>query len=289
MNYRDFVKENFHKLPADMKATEKMKKIGQMWRKHTGKNQMPKKMKGGRVVGGVVGGGLLDDVNDGMEIANAAMPLVSGLAEGITSLFPHTETTIQQATVPVPNLTPAQKSKFLKRMQTNRGGKMNKQDKGGNFFSENILPAMSFGLLGGEVKPKTKKMRGGSGLPMEGKGMFSDVLASFGLGMEPKILHKHHNRMMMLEKKLHETGKLTPSEHHKLKVYHHLHGAGFFDSLFGGIKKGVSAVVNNLDSIKKVVPEIIKVIPSGVKDRALGLIPGGLGSMARAANTLASA
>jgi hypothetical protein len=90
-----------------------------------------------------------------MELANAAMPLVSGLAEGIGSLFPHTETTIQQATVPVPNLTPAQKAKFLKRMQVGRGGKMNKQDKGGNFFSENILPAMSFGLLGGEVKPKT--------------------------------------------------------------------------------------------------------------------------------------
>jgi hypothetical protein len=267
MNYRDFVKENFHKLSADMKAKDKMKKIAEMWRMHNVKTQMPKKVKGGRVVGG----GLLDDVNDGMEIASAALPLVS-------SLFPHTETTIQQATVPIPNLTPAQKTKFLKRMQVGRGGKMNKKDKGGNFFSENILPAMSFGLLGGEVKPK-----------MEGKGMFSDVLASFGLGMEPKILHKHHNRMMMLEKKLHETGKLTPSEHHKLKVYHHLHGAGFFDSLFGGIKKGVSAVVNNLDSIKKVVPEIIKVIPSGVKDRALGLIPGALGTMARAANTLASA
>ena len=209
MNYRDFVKENFHNLPADMKAKEKMKKIGEMWREQTGKSPMPKKMKGGRVIGGSI---------------------------------------------------------------TGRGGR------GGNFFSENILPAMSFGLLGGDVKPNK----------MEGKGIFSDVLSSFGLGMEPKILHKHHNRMMMLERKLHESGKLTPSEHHKLKVYHHLHGAGFFDSLFGGIKKGVSAVVNNLDSIKKVVPEIIKVIPTGVKNRAMGLIPGGLGTMVRAANTLAS-
>lgn len=31
-SYRAFVKANFHKLPADMKATEKMKKIGAMWR-----------------------------------------------------------------------------------------------------------------------------------------------------------------------------------------------------------------------------------------------------------------
>ena len=277
MNYRDFVKENFHNLPADMKAKEKMKKIGEMWRKQTGKSPMPKKMKGGRVVGG----GILNDINDTMEIADAAMPIVGSIAEGIGSLFsPQTTTTIEKATVPVPKLTQEQKDKFLRRMQIGRGGKMSKKMKGGNFFSENILPAMSFGLLGdgGNVKPNK----------MKGKGMFSDVLASFGLGMEPKILHKHHNRMMMLERKLHESGKLTPSEHHKLKVYHHLHGAGFFDSLFGGIKKGVSSVVNNLDSIKKVVPEIIKVIPTGVKNRALGLIPGGLGAMARAANTLAS-
>ena len=33
MRYQDFVKDNFHKLPADMKSTEKIKRIAAAWRK----------------------------------------------------------------------------------------------------------------------------------------------------------------------------------------------------------------------------------------------------------------
>ena len=68
----------------------------------------------------------------------------------------------------------------------------------------------------------------------------------------------------MLEKKLH-AGSITPAEHHKLKTYHALHGAGFFDSLWGGIKKGVNFAADNIGSIVKAVPEIIKHAPGVLK------------------------
>jgi hypothetical protein len=78
MNYREFVKENFHKLPASMPAKDKMKKIGEMWRKSghssgkgvsggavdmmlndiglgvSGGKMKAKKSKGGSFVGGML-------------------------------------------------------------------------------------------------------------------------------------------------------------------------------------------------------------------------------------------
>jgi len=47
-SYREFVKENFHSL-GNMPATEKMKKLGEMWKKHKGKATMD---KGKGVAGG---------------------------------------------------------------------------------------------------------------------------------------------------------------------------------------------------------------------------------------------
>jgi len=52
-SYREFVKENFHSL-GNMPATEKMKKLGEMWKKHKGKATMD---KGKGVAGGSVAGG----------------------------------------------------------------------------------------------------------------------------------------------------------------------------------------------------------------------------------------
>ena len=47
MKYQDFVKVNFHKLPADMKPTEKIKKIAAAWRDRKG--------SGGDATGGGIG------------------------------------------------------------------------------------------------------------------------------------------------------------------------------------------------------------------------------------------
>jgi hypothetical protein len=242
MNYRQFVKENFHKLDASMPATERMRKIGEMWRK----SGMAKQPKGSGVVGGRMkrqrkakGGDIFNDL-----IGPAFDPL--GLFTG--------------GTIAGGSVKQTRKSK--------------KTPKGKGFLSDALG---SIGL--GMENPNEE----------QGAGLFSGLLGSIGLGMDKKVLSKHHNRMMMLEKKLHETGKLTPREHHKLKVYHHLHGSGFFDSLFGGIKKGVSAVVNNLDTIKSVVPEVVKMIPDNIKQRAIGMLPGRLGAIANLANMAASA
>jgi len=77
MNYREFVKENFHKLPASMAATEKMKKIGTMWRAsgHSktkggsavvgGKMKQKKASKGKGIVGGMIVGGMLESLLGG--------------------------------------------------------------------------------------------------------------------------------------------------------------------------------------------------------------------------------
>jgi hypothetical protein len=71
--------------------------------------------------------------------------------------------------------------------------------------------------------------------------------------------------MMALEKKLHAQGKLTPALHNKLKVYHTLHGAGFFDSLWSGIKKGASAVASVVPHAISAVPQVLKVLPEAAK------------------------
>jgi hypothetical protein len=239
MNYREFVKENFHKL-GDMPAKDKMKKLGEMWRKS---GHSTKKPTGGAVVGGMArkrGGSFAEG---------------SGL---IGSLFPPA----------------ALLGLGMQKKHTKRGSGV----AGGGFLSD-ALGSIGLGV------PKKHAKRGsgvagggflsdalgsiGLGVPeggdVSGGGIFSGLLGSIGLGMPEQTLHKHFKKMSMLENKLHTTGKLTPGEHHKLKVYHHLHGAGFFDKIFSGIKKGVGAVVDNLDTIKKVVPEVIKHAPEALK------------------------
>jgi hypothetical protein len=119
------------------------------------------------------------------------------------------------------------------------------------------------------VKPKGKGIVGGDA---EGAGIFSDtlggLLGAVGFGMPENVKQKHYKRMVALEKKMHSKGKLSPKEHHKLKVYHTLHGQGFFDSLWSGFKRGVGAVanivpaaINTIGSVANVVPEIAKVVP----------------------------
>lgn len=53
MQYREFVKEHFHKLPKDMKTTEKISEIAKMWRDYKGeKTYKEKPVKGGAMVSG---------------------------------------------------------------------------------------------------------------------------------------------------------------------------------------------------------------------------------------------
>lgn len=252
MSYRQFVKENFHSL-GDMPAKEKMKKLGEMWRKHTGKAPMAKKAKGKGLIGDLFPPAKL--LGMGMEQKQRrrrGKGVVGGDAEGsgvISSVLDSIGLGVQK-----------------------RGRKMKGKGVVGGDIAGDLMKFIGMG-----VKPKKGKGVVGGGVAggdVAGGGIFSGLLSAVGLGMPEHIKRKHFNRMMALEQKLHKDGKLTPANHQKLKVYHHLHGAGFFDSLFKGAKKAVGAVADNIGLIKKVVPEVAKFIPQGVKDKAMGMLPG---------------
>jgi len=222
MSYRQFVKENFHSL-GDMPAKEKMKKLGEMWRKHTGKASMAKKATGKGLIG---------------------------------MMFP-----------PAQLLGLGMEPKRHRKMKGK--GVVGGGEEGSGVISS-ILDSVGLGVQKRGRKMKGKGVAGGE---VAGGGMLSGLLGAVGLGMPKAVKLKHLNRMINLEQKLHKDGKLTPAQHQKLKVYHHLHGAGFFDNLFGGIKKAVGTVADNIGLIKKVVPEVAKFIPDSVKQKAMGMLP----------------
>lgn len=125
------------------------------------------------------------------------------------------------------------------------------------------------------------KGKGVAGGDVTGGGILSSALGAFGLGVPDKVKLKHLNRMKALEKQLHEKGKLTPVQHNKLKVYHTLHGAGFFDSLLSGIKKGASAVASVVPQAITAIPQVLKVIPEAAKFvPAVGKLAGPLAKVA---------
>jgi len=274
MNYRQFVKENFHKL-GDMPAKDKMRKLGEMWRKSG-------HAKGGATVGGAtVGGrmrrkakgagvlsGLLGSVGLGVEPKKRGrkakgMGVAGGDVDGggfVDDIVGGLKGAMKLA--PLIGLGVKKRGRKAKDMGV----------AGGSFFGD-----MFDGLKTGFALPfkAISSLTGGDVAQAEhGSGIFSGLLGSIGLGMPEKALHKHYNKMCRLENKLHTNGKLTPMEHKHLKVYHHLHGAGFFDKLFSGAKKAVGAVVNNLDTIKKVVPEVAKFIPESVKSKIPSMVRG---------------
>lgn len=129
-------------------------------------------------------------------------------------------------------------------------------------------------VVGGKLKKATKKVtkkvtKGGNvvGGDVDGAGFMDDLIHGFGGALSDKVKQKHFNKMVTLEKKLHADGSLKPAEHKKLMVYHHLHGAGFFSSLWSGVKKIVPFVMNNISTIKKVIPEVAKLIPQPIIDK----------------------
>jgi hypothetical protein len=120
-------------------------------------------------------------------------------------------------------------------------------------------PAKGKGVVGGDISAMDLL---GLAMPDDVKHGISDVLSMLGGSVPDKIKMKHLNRMKALEKQLHEKGKLTASQGHKLKVYHALHGSGFFDSILKFGKKAMPAVINALPQVIKVLPEVAKYVPA---------------------------
>lgn len=71
----------------------------------------------------------------------------------------------------------------LWRQQKDKG---NKQVKGGDFFSDAILPKISMGLFGGEL-PKKKQ---GRKKKVKGEGFLSDAIGALGLGLPEEEMKK---------------------------------------------------------------------------------------------------
>ena len=137
MQYKDFVREMFDKHRGKMAAKDIMKLAAKEWPSvRDGKmGKMPKMGKMGKMPkkakarGGALPG--LGDISAGLAVANAALPVVSGIADAIGSLFGHTETTVERETAKVPELTDAQKEAFLAKLQ-GKGLKKMKKTRGGN-------------------------------------------------------------------------------------------------------------------------------------------------------------
>jgi len=266
MKYTEFVKANYDKV-AHLPVKERMVQLGQMWRK-SGHADKKIHLKGKRLVVGEEGG----DVAGGMFIkrkggkrGKKAIGKVRG--KGIIS-----------------DALGAFGLGMKKKGRKASGKGVAGGDAEGSGMLSDLVGSFGLGMKKRGRKAKGKGVAGGSvvgGADEKGAGIFSGLLDAVGLGMPDKIKKVHYNRMMALEKKLHSQGKLTPALHNKLKVYHTLHGAGFFDSLWSGIKKGASAVasviphaINNIDTIAKVIPQVAKFVP------AVGKLAGPLAKIA---------
>jgi hypothetical protein len=168
MQYKDFVREMFDKHRGKMAAKDIMKMAAKEWPAvRDGKmGKMSKMPKKGKARGGAFPG--LGDISAGLEVANAAMPVVSGIADALGSLFgKHTETTVERATAQVPELSDAQKAAFLARLQGKGLKKMKKKTRGSGMVAGSMggnvggdLYSDDDGNKGGNVGGKLKKTRG---------------------------------------------------------------------------------------------------------------------------------
>jgi len=247
MKYTEFVKANYAKV-SHLPAKERMAELGKMWKKsghasnasgkavaggmfmkRKGKGQAKKSLKS------IKGKGIFSDI-------------LGGIGLGVE---------------------PKKRGRKPKAMAKGKGV-VGGEVAGSGIFSD-ILGGIGLG-----VEPKKRgrnpkamaKGKGVAGGEVAGGGIFSDILGGIGLGMPDKEKVKIFNKKVALEKKFHANGKLTPSEHNRLKVYQTLHGSGFFDSLWSGIKKGVSTVasvvpkaINTIGQVAQVVPAVAKFIP----------------------------
>lgn len=243
MKYTEFVKANYSKV-SDLPAKQRMAKLGQMW-KASGH------ASGKGVVGGSEGGMFIKRKGGykgkkGVRGKGLLSTAISALGFG----FP------EGGDVAGGDVA---------------GGRM-RRVRGKGLISD-ALGAFGLGVKKRGRPAKGKKVAGGKfgavhndmALASSGGGLLSGALSAFGLGLPDKVKQKHYNRMIALEKQLHSKGKLTPVQHNKLKVYHTLHGAGFFDSLFRGIKRGASAVASVVPAAITAIPQVLKVLPEAAK------------------------
>jgi len=185
MQYKDFVREMFDKHRGKMAAKDIMKMAAKEWPSvRDGKmSKMSKMPKKGKARGGALPG--LGDISAGLAVANAALPVVAGVADALGSLFgKHTETTIERATAQVPELSDAQKAAYiarlqgkgLKKMKKTRGSGMVAGSMGGNVGGSMVEnETVSLPNKGGNVGGKLKKARESRGAGM--------VAGSMGAGM----------------------------------------------------------------------------------------------------------
>jgi hypothetical protein len=258
MKYTEFVKENYDKV-AHLPTTQRMAQLGKMWRE-SGHANKKVHLKGKKLVVGEEGGMFIKRKGGkrGKKAVGEARGkgIISGLLDSVGL-----------------GVKPSKKGGSMERIA-------------GKGIISDALGAFGLGVhKKGRGRPtKGKGVAGGTvvgGSDEKGSGLFSGLLNSIGLGMPNKVKQKHYNRMVALEKQLHSKGKLTPVQHNKLKVYHTLHGAGFFDSLWSGIKKGASAVASVVPHAISAIPQVLKVIPEAAKFvPAVGKLAGPLAKVA---------
>ena len=74
-NYQDFVKTNYHKLPANLSATERMSALAKLWRSHNGTTKPTKKVsKGGDLTNDLTdanGSGFFSDLGNGIDAVSS--------------------------------------------------------------------------------------------------------------------------------------------------------------------------------------------------------------------------
>ena len=291
MKYTEFVKANYDKV-ANLPAKQRMAKLGQMW-KASGHSSA----KGKGVAGGSEGGMFIK--RKGGKKGKASKVRGKGIISdvlGSVGLGVEPEGGDAKGSGILSDLVGSVGLGMKKRGRKPKGGNVVGGATVGGDIADQIksIPAIkSFldmgslfglgmggsgvaggdakggGLLDGMLKTVVESVLGGgvAGGDAKGSGLFSSILGSVGLGMPDKIKSKHLNRMKVLEKELHEKGKLTAPKHQKLKVYHTLHGAGFFDSLLDIGKKVVGAVpkaIASIPTVLQVVPEAAKYIPSAL-------------------------
>ena len=80
VTYREFVKENYPKLPAGMKATEKITKIASMWRASGHSKKRATKVKGGNLTPGTV---LTHSLGEGLNRGRGRPRKVKGGSESL--------------------------------------------------------------------------------------------------------------------------------------------------------------------------------------------------------------
>jgi hypothetical protein len=285
MKYTEFVKANYDKV-ANLPAKQRMAKLGQMWRasghssgkgvvggseggmfiKRKGGKRGKKQVRGKGLfnLGSILGLGM----PEGGDVAGGKMRKVRG--KGI----------ISDALGAFGLGVPAKKRGRKAKGKGVVGGDVDSADEKGSGIISDALGAFGLGMPA-KKRGRKAKGKGVAGGDVAGSGIFSGMLGAIGLGMPNNIKHKHYKRMVALEKELHEKGKLSPVKHNKLKVYHTLHGSGFFDSLWSGIKKGASTVVSVIPAAINTVGQVAKIIPEAAKFvPAFGKIAGPLAKVA---------